>query len=106
MEGNNNYNHYCVDCGSYSVEYLSVSNGVFICEACAKEHKLLGKKYSTITRIGKEINVYDDMFAQRGGNLRFRQFINNYSLNEMSIDLKYKTNAVNYYRQLVNITHL
>lgn len=103
MEGCHNYNHYCVDCGSYSVKYLSVNNGVFICESCVKEHKLLGKKYSTLEKIGSEINVYDDMFALRGGNLRFGQLIDKYNLNKISIELKYKTKAVNYYRKLVNI---
>jgi len=43
---------------------------------------------------------------KKGGNLRFNQLLGIYSISPTTpIEKKYATKAVNYYRQLVNITY-
>lgn len=38
----------CFDCGGPHTQYASITNGIFICGNCAKEHRKLNPKISIV----------------------------------------------------------
>ena len=67
-----NENKICFDCGGPFPTYVSINNGVFICEKCAKNHKKLGNNISYIHQICSPWDPYLLSYAVRGGNSRFK----------------------------------
>ena len=95
-------NKMCFDCKIPYPKYVSINNGVFICDRCAEIHRTLGTAISYIRGIEDEWDVYLLMFIQRGGNGRMRYILNSYGLiDESDIKYKYITKASEYHRQLV-----
>lgn len=92
-------NNKCADCQSEPIKYASVNNAIFLCENCAKEHLELGESTSNIKLATEEIlSLKEISLFTIGGNEKFRNYMQNYNLNEFPIKLKYKTNAAEYYR--------
>ena len=75
-----NENKICFDCGGPFPTFVSINNGVFICESCAKNHKKLGYNISYIHQICSPWDSYLLAYAIRGGNTRFKLLCNEYQV--------------------------
>ena len=92
-------NIFCIDCGIDKIDYVSVNNGIIICSDCYEKHKNLGYNISYLKSFSEKWDNYLLKFIQLGGNSNFFKFLYQYNLNELSIEKKYKTKAVDFYRQ-------
>ena len=95
-------NTYCVDCFSSKVEFSSINNAVFLCEACAQEHFKLGMNVSYLKKLNQQIDQSLAVYIQRGGNDRFYKLMKKYNLHELPIEKKYITFVSEYYRRLLS----
>ena len=75
-----NENKICFDCGGPFPTFVSINNGVFICESCAKNHKKLGYNISYIHQICSPWDPYLLAYAIRGGNTRFKLLCKEYKV--------------------------
>ena len=94
-------NTYCIDCFNPRVEFCSINNAVFLCEACAKVHFKLGKDISYLKRLTMQIGQNLAIYIQRGGNDRFYKLMKKYNLQSLPIEKKYVTYVSEYYRRLL-----
>ena len=93
-----NYN--CVDCGNVKSTFISINNGVTICDICAQQHQLLGHSISYLKNINDQLDEYLFNFIVFGSNSRFKLFIKNEKIDEhLSIKRKYKVKALYFYRK-------
>ena len=93
-------NYICADCEREKSIYISINNGVTICNTCAKEHQLLGHSISYIISINEKLDEYIFNFIVFGSNTRFKRFITNENIdNSLPIQKKYKTQALYFYRK-------
>ena len=54
-------NKRCNDCGEKHISYVSVNNGITICNLCVQIHRQLGSKISELKKIDEEFeNIYTD----------------------------------------------
>lgn len=100
------YNTLCYDCKSETIypNYISINNGIFLCENCAKIHKKWDKQYSQIIKNNlSKLDLYQLTLLVNGGNSNLRIFIDNNfpKLLYLNPEQMYKTNALQYYRDLV-----
>lgn len=95
-------NYFCVDCEKEKSIYISINNGITICETCAQEHQLLGHSISYIININEKLDEYLFNFIVFGSNTRFKRFLSNENIDKnLSIKKKYKTAALYFYRKLL-----
>ena len=94
-------NKLCVECKTPLPNFVSINNSIIICGKCAEKHNQLGFNISYIRGIKDDWDPYLLSYLERGGNSRFLRFSKKYELNEMPIEQKFKTRALEYYRQLV-----
>ena len=93
-------NKRCIDCGDSNVTYVSVNNGITICDLCAQIHFQLGKQISVVRKINEEFDDYSMNFFIYGGNKNFKK-----TLKKLGVDLDmqrtklYRTAGVDYYRK-------
>ena len=96
------FNNVCFECGSLNPEYISINNGIFLCQECIQGHLQFPQEISQI--------IINDLFSLNnnqvkklylGGNKNLIEFINfDYPrLKQFSPDILYKTNAIEYYRK-------
>ena len=64
-----NYN--CADCGKQKSTYLSINNGITLCDSCSQQHKILGNSISYIKNINDKLDEYLFNFIVFGSNTRF-----------------------------------
>ena len=103
---NDDYNYICFDCHKElnNLDYFDIKNGIFLCYNCAQKHVHLPKDISLVmTGNIRSLEENDLMILYYGGNKNLIEFIKrhfplleNYSLNE-----KYSTKAMDYYRKLL-----
>ena len=95
-------NNVCFECGTGNPEYISINNGVFICQECVQDHLQFPREISTI--------VINDLYSLNnnevkrlylGGNKKLIEFINFDfpRLKQFPPNILYKTRAVDYYRK-------
>jgi hypothetical protein len=97
-------NKSCFDCGKAFPKFVSINNGIFICNTCADEHRVLGVGISFIRSITDPWDEYLLLYIERGGNMRLKRVFTAYKVDEgQSIADKYKTKASEYCRLLVMI---
>ena len=93
-------NKKCNDCGDDDVKFVSINNGITLCELCAQIHKNFGNQISYIRSIDDEFDDYLMNFFIYGGNKKFRRTLRNMGVN---LDAKkgnlYRTFGVDYYRR-------
>ena len=93
-------NKKCNDCGEDDVKFVSVNNGVTLCELCAQIHKNFGNQISYIKSIDDEFDDYLMNYFIYGGNKKFRKNLRQMGVN---LDVKkaqlYKTFGADYYRR-------
>jgi len=95
-------NNFCVECGEENPKYISINNGIFICEDCVQNHLKFPKSISTIKKNNiKSLTLNEIQFLLCGGNRTLLNFIcNEYpKLAELSPNILYRTQAMVYYRQ-------
>lgn len=98
-----NENKMCFDCLKPYPQFTSVNNGIFICKECSEIHNTLGSAISYVRPIQGQWDEYLIAFMSRGGNRRLRVLIQDYDIDQNSdITFKYRTNAVEIYRQTVS----
>lgn len=98
----------CVDCGTPSPQWASVSYGTYVCLECSGAHRGLGVHLSFIRSLTMDKWSDDQMNKMRfGGNRAFKEFMEGYVKEEggwrkgMGIQEKYKTWAAAQYREKV-----
>ena len=93
-------NRKCNDCADDDVKYVSVNNGITLCELCSQIHKNFGNQISYIRSIDDEFDDYLMGFFIYGGNKKFRK-----TLKQMGVNLDqkkgnlYRTYGVDFYRR-------
>jgi hypothetical protein len=93
-------NRKCNDCGDDGVKYVSINNGITLCELCAQIHKNFGYQISYLRSIDDEFDDYLMGFFIYGGNKKFRR-----TLKQMGVNLDqkkgnlYRTYGVDFYRR-------
>ena len=93
-------NRKCADCGSENPTEVSVNHGILICENCAIVHSLLGRSISYVRPIHSEWDDYLLSFILLGGNSQFIKQLEDLKVNqELSVQEKYSTYALDYYRR-------
>ena len=93
-------NKKCNDCGDDDVKFVSVNNGITLCELCAQIHKNFGNQISFLRSIDEEFDDYLMNYFIYGGNKKFRKTLRHMGVN---LDVKkaqlYKTYGVDDYRR-------
>ena len=93
-------NKRCIDCGEKKVTYVSINNGVTICELCAQIHRQLGPQISSLHKIDEEFDDYSMNFFIYGGNKNFKKTLKNLGVNlDMQRSKLYQTYGLDYYRK-------
>ena len=98
---NDSLNKCCVECGKDFPEYISVNNGIFLCDNCVQNHFNFPDNISTIKRNDlNSLTLNEIQYIYFGGNKNLLLFIHNEfpKLTEYPPNLLYKTEAMNYYR--------
>jgi hypothetical protein len=99
LEGNT----LCFDCGTENPKWASINNGILLCLKCAGIHRGFGLQISTIRSL--QVDSWTEKqvkYLSQGGNLRFKNFLAEYKIEpSSSIELKYKSKATEYYRNLL-----
>lgn len=99
---NDQFNNYCVECGNENPEYISINNGIFICEECVPNHFKFPKSISKIIKNDiKSLTFQEIQPLLCGGNKALLDFISNEfpKLSEFPPNILYRTKAMIYYRQ-------
>ena len=98
-------NKECFDCGTLNPKYISINNGIFICQDCIKIHKQFTNDISLI----KNNNLFllsskEILYLYYGGNSRLNNFVNYEfpGLQNYQPNILYRTQAMNYYRNRLN----
>ena len=93
-------NKRCNDCGEKHISYVSVNNGITICNLCVQIHRQLGSKISDLKKIDEEFDDYTMNFFIYGGNKNFHKFLRELGVNSSIQRSKlYKTKGADYYRK-------
>ena len=102
---NNELNKECFDCGACYPEYISINNGVFICNNCLEVHNKFPKEISsTLKNNLSSLNNKELQYMYLGGNQNLFEFIH-YEFPELSKfkkNILYQTKAMQYYRDKLN----
>ena len=97
-------NYVCFDChrNLYRPQNFSINNGIILCNNCALNHSNFPKFISIIKHCNiEELTNEELMLLYYGGNRKLDEFIEyEYpKLQNMKINIMYKTEALEYYRQ-------
>ena len=95
-------NNLCFDCGIDKPEFISINNGIFLCERCTDVHLSFPEGISNI--VENDLDRLTDRqleFLIKGGNTRLNDFIlDEYpNIQDFPQKLIYKTVAMDYYRK-------
>jgi len=94
-------NSECCDCGAAEVKWISLNNGVFLCDKCAEIHRTFGMSVSQILSLQLPTWSEDQLlFLKKGGNKNYKKNLTEYNIaSSASLDVKYKSKAAGYYRR-------
>ena len=95
-------NNLCFDCGIENPNFISINNGIFLCEQCANIHLSFPEGISIIVQNDLDsLSDKDLQYLIKGGNTRLNDFIlDEYpDLENLSQRILYKTKALDYYRK-------
>ena len=69
VERGDNYNNYCFECLTDMPQFISVNNGIFICDFCAEFHRGLGDQISFVVSLDQDcITSNQKRMMKIGGN--------------------------------------
>ena len=95
----------CVDCGSASPEWASVTYGVLLCMNCSGRHRSYGVSTSRVRSIDLDAWSHSQVLALlEGGNQQMKQFFLRHHMDGKTLEelnLQYQTKAADFYK-----THL
>ena len=95
-------NSICFDCGAENPKFVSVNNGIFLCNKCASIHMSFPQGVSDIENNDLySLSEKELKFLAEGGNTSLNDFILDEfpKLENYSQKLLYKTRAMDYYRK-------
>ena len=95
-------NTICFDCGAENPNFVSINNGIFLCNQCASVHMSFPQGISIIENNDLySLSEKELKFLAEGGNTSLNDFIlDEYpKLENYSQKLLYKTRAMDYYRK-------
>ena len=93
-------NTHCFDCNALSPQWASVNNSILLCLNCAGVHRGMGVQTSFVRSINLDSWTETQLSLMTlGGNRKFREFLNNYQLNEEYPAARYQTRAADFYRR-------
>ena len=93
-------NKRCNDCGEKHISYVSINNGVTICNLCVQIHRQMGPKFSDLKKIDEEFDDYTMNFFIYGGNKNFHKFLKELGVNSSVQRSKLqRTKGADYYRK-------
>ena len=96
-------NGQCFDCGTENPKWASINNGILLCLKCAGIHRGFGLQISKIRSL--QVDSWTEKqikYLSQSGNLRFKNFLSEYNITPTSsVELKYKSKAAEYYRNLL-----
>ena len=96
-------NTVCFDCGTENPKWASINIGIILCLKCAGIHRGFGLQISTIRSL--QVDSWTEKqvkYLSQGGNDRFKNFLSEYKIDPSSSnELKYKSKATEYYRNLL-----
>ena len=94
-------NSECCDCGAAEVKWISLNNGIFLCDKCAENHRTFGMSVSQILSL--QLPTWSEsqlLFLKKGGNKNYKKNLAEYNIApSASVDVKYKSKAASYYRR-------
>ena len=99
---NDKMNSICFDCNDENPAFISINNGIFLCNQCATVHMSFQPGISTIENNDLYSLTENELnFLVKGGNTRLNDFILDEfpKLENYSQKLLYKTRAMDYYRK-------
>lgn len=91
-------NKICVECGAAMPKFVSINNGILICEQCANLHISLGWDVSYVRNIEHEWDPYLLSYMQLGGNFKYKQFRLKYNIESIPLEQRYFLKISNFYR--------
>ncbi len=95
-------NNRCEDCGGSPTKFVSLNNGIFLCEHCRIKHSDLQPNISNIKPLDENaLSSEDFKLLSLSGNSRFEKFMNTYGVTSYPTKDKYNTLAAQYYREQV-----
>ena len=99
---NDKMNSICFDCSSNNISFVSINNGIFLCNECATVHMSFPQEVSIIEN--SDLYSLTELalkYLAYGGNTRLNDFILDEfpKLENYSQKLLYKTRAMEYYRK-------
>mmetsp|Transcript_64352 Transcript_64352/g.178860 ORF Transcript_64352/g.178860 Transcript_64352/m.178860 type:complete len:762 (-) Transcript_64352:256-2541(-) len=106
----------CMDCGMLGADWASVSYGIYLCAGCAGFHRGLGVHVSFVRSTTMDRWSQSQLQRmQRGGNLRFTEFLEGYprlkhSLSRSAhvppaaLEARYRSRAADFYRQQLGMS--
>jgi ADP-ribosylation factor GTPase-activating protein 2/3 len=95
-------NSICFDCGNENPVFVSINNGIFLCDQCATVHMSFPQGISIIENNDLYALSENDLkFLALGGNTRLNDFILDEfpKLENYAQKLLYKTRGLDYYRK-------
>jgi len=95
-------NSICFDCGAQNPDFVSINNGIFLCNKCATVHMSFPQGVSNIENNDLySLSEHELKFLAEGGNTSLNDFILDEfpKLENYSQKLLYKTRAMDYYRK-------
>lgn len=98
-------NNECFECSNNNPEYISLNNGIFLCENCISSHLNLPKNISNIIKNNlSRLTLNNIQYLFCGGNRKLIDFINKEypNLKKLKPIYLYQTYAMEYYRKLLN----
>ena len=98
-------NSICFDCGAENPVFVSINNGIFLCEQCATVHMSFPQGVSIIENNDLyALSENELQYLALGGNTRLNDFILDEfpKLENYSQKLLYKTRGMDYYRKRLN----
>ena len=96
-------NKRCNDCGKENPKFVSINNGVFICDRCMIKHRSYGLNISVVRSLENDTwNNLQITYLKKGGNEFFRNLINEYyfPLNTPVYNI-YRSKAAEFHRKLL-----